>query len=133
MGDDEEDEVGVSWLSFRQHFFSSVLLTDKPFKTANLKSFNLMNDEEVDTLFTKRYEVKIPLELNAGELNESMNMYYGPTDSKTFKQYDRKLEESIPFGWGIFGWINKTLFIPLFGFLSGFLPYGIAIIVMTIW
>ncbi|MCO4821650.1 MAG: membrane protein insertase YidC [Flavobacteriaceae bacterium] len=132
MGDDEEDEESVSWLSYRQHFFSSILLTDKPFKTANLKSINLMNDEEIDTLFTKSYAVKIPLELNAGELNESMNMYYGPTDSKTLKQYDRNLEESIPFGWGIFGWINKTLFIPLFGFLSGFLPYGIAIIVMTI-
>jgi len=132
MGDDEETEIDVSWISFRQHFFSSILLTDKPFKTANLKSENLMNDEEVDTLFTKSYAVSIPLELDGGELNESMNMYYGPTDSKTLKQYDRGLEESIPFGWGIFGWINKSLFIPLFGFLSGFLPYGIAIIVMTI-
>ena len=59
-------------------------------------------------------------------------MYYGPTDSEILKQYDNNLEESVPFGWGIFGWINKYLFIPLFGFLSSFLPYGIAIIVMTI-
>jgi YidC/Oxa1 family membrane protein insertase len=132
MGDDEETEVDVSWLSFRQHFFSSILLTDKPFKSVVLKSENLMNDEEVDTLFTKNYAVSIPLELNGGELNETMSMYYGPTDSKTLKAYDLGLEESIPFGWGIFGWINKNLFIPLFGFLSGFLPYGIAIIVMTI-
>ncbi len=132
MGDDEETEVDVRWLSFRQHFFSSILLTDKPFKTANLKSFNLMNDEEVDTLFTKSYAVSIPLELDGGEVNESLNMYYGPTDSQVLKKYKRDLEESIPFGWGIFGWINKALFIPLFGFLSGFLPYGIAIIVMTI-
>jgi hypothetical protein len=35
-----------------------------------------------------------------------MNMYYGPTDSKILKQYDKNLEESIPFGWGIFGWIS---------------------------
>ena len=35
-------------------------------------------------------------------------------------------------GWGIFGWINKFIFLPLFGFLSSFLSYGIAIIVMTI-
>lgn len=132
MGDDEETEVDVRWLSFRQHFFSSILLTDRPFKTANLKSFNLMNDEEVDTLFTKSYAVSIPLELDGGEFNESLNMYYGPTDSQVLKTYKRDLEESIPFGWGIFGWINKALFIPLFGFLSGFLPYGIAIIVMTI-
>ncbi|MCB0461910.1 MAG: membrane protein insertase YidC [Flavobacteriaceae bacterium] len=132
MGDDEETEVDVRWLSFRQHFFSSILLTDKPFKTANLKSVNLMNDEEVDTLYTKSYAVSIPLELDGGEFNESLNMYYGPTDSQVLKKYKRDLEESIPFGWGIFGWINKAVFIPLFGFLSSFLPYGIAIIVMTI-
>jgi YidC/Oxa1 family membrane protein insertase len=35
-------------------------------------------------------------------------------------------------GWGIFGLINKYVIIPLFGFLSGFLPAGIAIIVLTI-
>jgi len=131
-GDDEEIETDVNWLSYRQHFFSSILLTEKPFKTANLKSFNLAIDEEVDSLFTKSYAASIPLELNGGELNESLSMYYGPTDGKILKAYDKNLEESIPYGWGLFGWINKTLFIPLFGFLSGFLPYGIAIIVMTI-
>jgi YidC/Oxa1 family membrane protein insertase len=35
-------------------------------------------------------------------------------------------------GWGIFGWINRYLFIPVFGVLSSFLPYGIAIVVLTI-
>ena len=132
MGDDDEVEKDVEWLSFRQHFFSSILLADKPFKTVALKSQNLVLDEEIDTVFTKSYAVSLPLELNGGELNESLSMYYGPTDSKILKQYNKNLEESIPFGWGIFGWINKSLFIPLFGFLSGFLPYGIAIIVMTI-
>src|SRR5690606_31648424 len=41
--------------------------------------------------------------------------------------------EIVPLGWGIFGWINKYLFIPFFSFLSANLPSaGIAIIVMTI-
>lgn len=131
-GDDDDVEEDVEWLSFRQHFFSSILTTDRAFKTVSLKSETLVEDEAVDTLFTKSYEAAIPLELNGGEINETMQMYYGPTDSQTLKHYDRNLEESIPFGWGLFGWINKALFIPLFGFLSGFLPYGIAIIVMTI-
>jgi len=42
------------------------------------------------------------------------------------------LVDSIPFGWGIFGWINRYVFTPLYTFLSSFLPYGIAIIAMTI-
>jgi len=131
-GNDEEVETNVNWLSYRQHFFSSILLADKPFKTASLVSETLVLDEEVDTLYTKGYSASIPLQLSAGELNESMSMYYGPTDGSILKKYDKNLEESIPYGWGIFGWINKSLFIPLFGFLSGLFPYGIAIIIMTI-
>jgi YidC/Oxa1 family membrane protein insertase len=130
--DDEETEVDVDWLSFRQHFFSSILTSDTPFKSVSLSSIDLVKDEEIDTLFTKSYAASIPLELKGGELNESLGLYYGPTDSTILKSYDKNLDESIPFGWGIFGWINKNLFIPLFGFLSGIFPYGIAIIIMTI-
>ena len=132
MSDDEETEEDVSWISFRQHFFSSILVADQPFKTAKLSSEDLVKDQYIDTLYTKSYAASVPLVLSGGEFNSNMHMYYGPTDSKTLKQYDKNLEESIPFGWGIFGWINKNLFIPLFAFLSGFLPFGIAIIVMTI-
>ncbi|MBT8393409.1 MAG: membrane protein insertase YidC [Bacteroidia bacterium] len=131
-GDDEETEKDVTWLSFRQHFFSSILVADKSFKTAFLSTENLMEDEEIDTLFTKTFAAKIPLELNAGELNEGLSLFFGPTDQKVLKNYGKNLEDAIPLGWGIFGWINRYLFIPLFSFLSSFLPYGIAIIVMTV-
>ena len=133
MNDDEETVQDVEWLSYRQHFFSSILVSDgSPFKSVAMTSKDLVEDEEVDTMFTKLYTSKLPLAYTGGEVNKNLGLYYGPTDAKTLKAYDKNLEESIPFGWGIFGWINKALFIPLFGFLSGFLPYGIAIIVMTI-
>jgi len=133
MGDDNETINDVSWFSYRQHFFSSILVSgDNTFNDVAITSTDLVEDEEVDTLFTKKYTAKMPLSFKGGELNENIGLYYGPTDSKVLKQYGKSLEESIPFGWGIFGWINKALFIPLFGWLSGFLPYGIAIIVMTI-
>lgn len=132
-GTDDETVEDVEWLSYRQFFFSSILVAnDSPFKDVALTSEDLVEDEEIDTLFTKLYTSKFPLAYNGGEINKSLGLYYGPTEAKTLKSYDKGLEESIPFGWGIFGWINKAIFIPLFGFLSGFLPYGIAIIVMTI-
>ncbi len=133
MSDDEETVNDVEWLSYRQHFFSTILVSnDSPLKNVAITSKDLVEDEAIDTLYTKLYTSKVPLAFNGGELNKNFGLYYGPTDAKTLKAYDKSLEESIPFGWGIFGWINKALFIPLFGFLSGFLPYGIAIIVMTI-
>ena len=131
-GDDDETESDLAWLSFRQHFFSTILVPDTPFKTADIKSFDLVKDETVDTLFTKRYEVSLPLSFSGGELTHNMNIYYGPTYDDILSQYDRNLEASIPFGWGIFGWINKAIFSPLYAWLTNYLSYGIAIIVMTI-
>ncbi|MGA1226473.1 MAG: membrane protein insertase YidC [Tamlana sp.] len=132
MGDTEEDLEDVTWIGYKQHFFTSVLLTDKPFKTVKIKAKNLVEDEAVDTVYTKQFESKIPLELQGGELNETMDWYFGPSDFKVLNAYDRNLDEIVPFGWGIFGWINRYIFMPLFGFLGGFMPYGIAIVVMTI-
>ncbi|WP_036383351.1 membrane protein insertase YidC [Muricauda sp. MAR_2010_75] len=130
---DEETEEDVKWLSYRQHFFSTILATDDHFKTAQLSSKNLVEEESKDVLFTKAYSTKAPLELQGGELSQNMHWYYGPTDVKVLDDYkDLGIVESIPFGWGIFGWINRYVFTPFFGFLSSFLPFGIAIIVMTI-
>jgi len=130
--DDDELEKDVTWMNFRQHFFSSMLLTDTPFKEVALSSKDLVKDEEIDTVYTKKYGARMLLEPKAGELSYNMNMYYGPTDYKIFKSYDRGLDEAMPLGWGIFGWINKFIVIPLFGFLSGFLPAGLAIIMLTV-
>jgi len=131
-GEDDELEKDVTWMNFRQHFFSSMLLTDTPFKEVALTSIDLVEDEVIDTVYTKQYGAKMLLEAKGGGLDYNMNMYYGPTDYEIFKTYDRNLDEAMPLGWGIFGLINKFLIIPLFGFLSGFLPAGIAIIFLTI-
>lgn len=129
----DEEEKDVSYIAYRQHFFTSILLTDTPFDKANFEVENLVENEEVDTVFTKNFISKVPLELKGGELNYAMNWFYGPSDYKLLDDYGRNLDEIVPLGWGIFGWINKYLFIPFFAFLSGFLPsYGLAIIAMTI-
>ncbi len=128
----EENAENASFVAFKQHFFSTILLTDKPFATSKLVSNNLVNDEAVDTVFTKQFTAEIPLAFTNGELDYKMNWYLGPTDYKTLHKYDKNLEKIISLGWGIFGWINKFIFIPLFGFLSSYIAYGIAIIVFTI-
>lgn len=130
---DEETEEDVKWLSYRQHFFSSILATDEHFKTAELSSINLVEEESKEEKFTKQYSTKTTLDLKGGELSHNMHWYYGPTDIQVLDDYkDLGLVESIPFGWGIFGWINRFVFTPFYTFLSSFLPYGIAIVIMTI-
>ena len=132
-GDDEKTRENVNWISYRQHFFSSILGTKTPFKSANLSSQDLVDGEDKEAQWTKAYAATVPLELQGGELNQNMYWYYGPTDFDVLKEYKGlDLADSIPFGWGIFGWINKYVFTPMYNMLSSFLPFGIAIIVMTI-
>ncbi|MDG1729103.1 MAG: membrane protein insertase YidC [Algibacter sp.] len=130
--DGEDDIEDVAWVGYKQHFFSSVLLTDTRFKNVKVKTENLVKEETIDTVYTKSFATTIPLELQGGEINQSMDWYYGPSDFKVLDTYNRNLDELVPFGWGLFGWINRYIFMPLFGFLGGFMPYGIAIVVMTI-
>ena len=130
--DKEETPKKVEYIAYKQHFFSTILLTKTPFETTKLYSNNLVNDVKIDTVFTKQFKANIPLAFNNGEVDYKMNWYFGPSDYKVLKAYDRNLEDVIPLGWGIFGWINKFVFIPLFGFLSSFISYGLAIIVFTI-
>lgn len=128
----EEDSNKTTYVAYKQHFFSTILLTNKPFGTAKLQSNNLVHDEAIDTTFTKQFKTNVPLAFENGELDYKMSWYFGPTDYKTLKSYDKNLEKVISLGWGIFGWINKFIFIPLFGFLSSYISYGIAIIIFTI-
>src|SRR5690554_208065 len=130
--EDSETVKDVTYIAYKQHFFTSILLTDTPFKRVDFRSKNLVQDAEVDTLQTKSFASVIPLEFKGGEVSYNMNWYYGPTDYKILNKYDRNLDEVVPLGWGIFGWINRYLFIPTYEFLSGFIPHGIAIIIFTI-
>ena len=130
-GEDEEQVEDVQWIGYKQHFFNSILIPANGIEKVDLSSESLVESEDKAQLYTKNYHALIPLKSN-GELAHSFQWYFGPSEYKTLAQYDLGIEKSINFGWGIFGWINKSIFIPLFGFLSSFLPFGIAIIIMTI-
>ncbi len=124
----------IDWVFYQQHFFSSALLTDTPFNNATITSTDLVKDEEIDTVFTKRYALKTPLALTNGELNYNMKWFYGPSDYNLLKTYEGTgLDETADLGWGIFGFLNRTVFYPVFNFLKGLLSnYGLIIILMTI-
>jgi len=131
-GTDEESPEEIRWVSFRQHFFSAILIPEKPIDQLTVTSDNLAEDKSLEEVFTKKFGIQIPLAYQMGEFGSRFEYYFGVTDYQTLKSYDRDLESSIPLGWGIFGWLNRFIFLPLFGFLSSFFPHGIAIIVMTI-
>jgi YidC/Oxa1 family membrane protein insertase len=133
LGSQDDDVIqNVSYIAYKQHFFSSILLTKTPFANAEVHSTNLVKDDKVDTTFTKQFKSVVPLAFKNGEIDQQMNWYYGPTDYKLLKTYDRNLEDIVALGWGIFGWINRHAFIPMYGFLSMFIQHGWAIVLFTV-
>jgi YidC/Oxa1 family membrane protein insertase len=124
----------LDWVAYKQHFFATALLSDTSFKNATITSTDLVLNEEIDTVFTKKFELKTPLELSNGELNYNMKWFYGPNDYNLLTEYEgTNLADSADLGWGIFGFLNRAVFYPVFNFLKGFLSnFGLIIILMTI-
>ena len=121
----------VNWVSFREHFFSSILILNNESNQVEISSEDLSGNDSLDKEFTKRFLANIPLNLDSNN-QLSFSMYFGPTDYETLKEYNLNLENSVPIGWGIFGWLNRFIFFPLFSFLTNYFSYGISIILMTI-
>ena len=120
----------VNWISYREHFFSSILMFDDKLDKIQIFSENLASIDELEKKYTKRFSTIIPIEINNS--TSDFRFYFGPTDYDSLKEYNLGIENSVPVGWGIFGWINTFIFFPLFSFLTKYFSYGISIIVLTI-
>jgi YidC/Oxa1 family membrane protein insertase len=130
--DSEDEEDSVNWISYGQHFFNSILIFDGPIDNIKFSSTKLFEDQGKDVEFTKNYSTVIPISLVNSEINNKMKWYIGPNDYDILKNYDNKIYDSIYFGWGIFGLINRFIYFPFFGFLVKYFSAGIAVILMTI-
>ena len=129
---DDDDIDSAKWISYGQHFFNSILIFDDIKDEIQFSSKNLDSDSD-NRKYLKKFESMIPIDSNSrGEIEENFEWYIGPNDYYIIKDYDYKISDSIWFGWGIFGWINKSIFFPLYEFLSNHFSAGIAIIIMVI-
>jgi YidC/Oxa1 family membrane protein insertase len=120
----------TEWVSFKQQFFNSTIYLKDGFKSGStIKSEEPKNPANIKYLAAS-------LQLPYGgerEKNFDIKFYFGPNQYKTLKAQDIGLDKIIPLGWGIFGWINRFMIIPIFNFLQGFLSnYGIIILLLTL-
>lgn len=126
-------DASIKWISFKQQFFNATLIADESFdKTgADISSFNA-NPEQ--SRFVKSYQSNLSIPYSHKESETfGMRYYLGPNHFQTLKSFDISLEKVIPLGWGIFGWVNKFLVIPVFNYLDSFnLNYAIIILCLTL-
>ncbi|MGF1584217.1 MAG: membrane protein insertase YidC [Bacteroidales bacterium] len=130
----------LKWIAFKQQFFSSVLIAEDHFSSAILQQSKI---EDGRLLRNYVADIRLPLENSASE-QIPMQFYFGPNHYNTLRAYSQdylaernynlELEKIIPLGWGLFGWLNRFLIIPVFNFLGNYIAsYGIIILLLTIF
>lgn len=130
--EEEELSAPLDWLAMKQYFFSAVAIPAKGFDNDRSSiSCEKLEDPEL----TKEYNADVAI--NAEGVNEvtaDIKYYFGPNQYKILSTYDNGMERIIDLGWGIFGWMNKWLVIPVFNFLSKFIgSYGVIILLLTVF
>jgi len=137
----EEKELPnkVKWIAFKDQFFSSILIANQDFTSATLKS---QVDENETSKFLKAYEAEMTVAFDpTGKVPTTFQLFLGPNQYKILSSYDKelptdsklRLNQIIPLGWAIFGWVNRYAIIPMFNLFSQFMSnFGLIILLMTI-
>jgi len=127
----------VKWVAFKDQFFSSIFIADDALTSTTLKS--TVEDETSSYLKSCSAVMTVPFD-PTGKTPTTFRWFFGPNQYKILSAYDKglkgdnelQLNKLIPLGWGIFGWVNRFLIIPMFNFFSRFISnFGIIILIMT--
>ncbi len=126
-------EGRTNWVAFKQDFFTVAMIKPDGF-TANGSEISI-KALPGDGQHTKRYAARLFFDQPPSpHASLTMDLYLGPNHFNTLRRTDiPEFERIIDLGWGIFGWVNRFIVIPVFNFLGQFkLSYGIIILVLTI-
>lgn len=142
--DSEKISNRLQWIGFKDQFFSSVIIAkgDDNFTDASLSSTLTNGERSGGFNYLKQYDSKMVVSFDPkGEHVTHLQYFFGPNQYKVLRDLDSNLDgddelhldKMLPLGWGIFGWVNKYLIIPIFNWLgSYFVSYGLIIFLLTI-
>ncbi len=131
----EEIATSVNWVAFKQQYFSSVFIAPQNVASANL-SFETARP---DSGFIKHYSARMTVPYTPQTEAYDFAFYFGPNKYSILRKVvvdgvdDLYLERLVPLGWGIFGWINRWVVIPVFDFLRNYIAnFGIIILILVV-
>lgn len=129
---DEEEELKegkIEWFSFKQHFFSAVMIPTVPFDKGSLAV-----KVSTDPGKIKWYGATMQIPFNQlATQSYAMNIYFGTNKFSTLKAQGHEIEKQVDMGYWPLKYINRFIVLPVFNFLEGFgWNYGLIILVLTI-
>ncbi len=130
----EDMEANVDWIMFKQQYFNSTLIAlETAFDSdTEIETIDLPENPESNYVQGMNANISIPY---TGTNIESFKMqyYFGPNRHEDLAAVEKDLEESLDYGWGIFGWTNIILIRPVFDFLNSFgMSIGVIILLLTL-
>ncbi len=130
---EETFRTPVKWVAYKDQFFSSVLIAKDVFASGSTSIQVHPEEENLPIVSTNKTELVIPYEGGAHNV-KSFQFFFGPNKFKILNKYkDLGLKDMIPLGWGIFGWVNRYIVIPIFNWLEGSIAsYGLIIFILTL-
>ena len=140
--EEESDfEGNVDWVAFKNQYFSSVLIADKPFVPQYVSSKPV--DKGNTAGYLKDYTARLQAQFDpTGKEQTQMQFYFGPNQFRLLKSMDQyaiggekdlEMEELVYLGWPLFKWINRFFTLYVFDFLTRLgLPMGIVLLLITI-
>jgi YidC/Oxa1 family membrane protein insertase len=129
--DEFKSSGSAQWIAYKQQFFSSILIADDKLDNPTV---SLAKIDDPNSKYLKYFnsEFTIPVK-DAEKQTANFRFYFGPNKYNILNDYDLKLEKVVPLGWGIFGWVNRFIVIPIFNWLGGFINnYGLIILLLTL-
>lgn len=139
QNDSEKLAEPMSWIAFKNQFFSCILIAGEQFNNVELKSDIVAKGQNM----LKNCSATMTTQFDpSGENATALQFYFGPNKFSTLQESsamamdsdkDLELEELIYFGWPIVRWINRYFIMYLFDGLSSLgLNMGIVLILLTI-
>ena len=132
---DEEQIVSntIQWFSFKQRFFSYSLISDDGFSWAKLGMKTNYRGVHENYLKSMNADVRVSINGSNDKNTVKMHYYFGPNSLKILDSYGIDLDEQIPLGGSLVGWINRYIVVNVFDWLDSYgWNYGIVILILTI-
>lgn len=124
----------IEWVAFKQQFFSSVLIAPELLNGAQMA----FETAQPGSGYIKQYSLLSAVAYTPQTTGYDFAFYFGPNKYSVLRkvQVGEKplyLERLIPLGWGIFGWINRWVVIPVFDLLRNHIAsFGIIILILAV-
>ena len=127
--EEEKSEEPIKWLGNKQNFFTAGIIAKNQFENGQFQSsLNEADSTEVKT-FASALTIPQKDVLNGAQFT----YYFGPNDYSILKHVSDKFEKNLELGWGVFGYVNRFVVIPVFHLLENHIAsYGIIIVILVL-